>query len=109
MEGLLTCVEKIELDLAHITDVDDLRLLQIRIAALYDKAAEAARATRTCPGPYWREQQQQHQEKKRRRQQTCNNHFTKFYIGPPRTGGSGTQQVLCDACGQIWARDKKKK
>lgn len=90
-----------------LQDPDDLRLLQIRLALLYDKVAEEARNTRTCPGPYWRKSNER--EMKRRRQM-CSGHFTKFYLGPPPSGGGGsTTQVLCDACGQLWARDKKKK
>jgi hypothetical protein len=121
MKGLLDCVEKLESELAKTEDEDALRLLQIRLAILYDKAAKAARATRTCPGPYWREKHQQEEEEKddddetskkrprrKRRQEECSPRFTKEYMGPPRTTGTDTRQLLCDACGQMWARDKKK-
>lgn len=100
-------MEKIEADLSQIEDADEKRLLQIRIATLYDKVAEAARETRTCPGPYWREGSEQIRPK-RRRQQGCSNQFTKLYIGPPPPQNQH-QQVLCDACGQLWSRDRKKK
>lgn len=86
-----------------LQDPDDLRLLQIQLALLYDKVAEEARNTRTCPGPYWRNPEE---PQMKRRRQMCSGHFTKFYLGPPN---GGTTQVLCDACGQLWARDKKKK
>lgn len=88
-----------------LQDPDDVRLLQIRLATLYDKVAEAARNTRTCPGPYWRKSEE---PQMKRRRQECSGHFTKFYVGPPN-GSTTTTQVLCDACGQLWSRDKKKK
>lgn len=122
-KGLLNLVEKLESGVDSIEDPDELRLLQIRLAMTYDKVTEAARATRTCPGPYWRnddeeEQEEQEEETKKRRRRRlrrlnkehCSgNTFSKLYLGPPRVGTTDTRQVLCDACGQIWARDKKRK
>lgn len=104
MKGLLSDIEKIESKIPELNDPDDKRLLQMRVAQLYDKVADAAKETRKCPGPYWRRFPTGEGGGKRRRNQTCSNQFTKFYIGPPRDGC----QVICDACGQIWARDKKK-
>jgi hypothetical protein len=116
-KGLLNLVEKIESGVDSVEDPDELRLLQIRLAMTYDKVTEAARATRTCPGPYWRNEEEEGQPKKRRlrrrrhnKDHCSGNTFSKLYLGPPRVSDeTDTRQVLCDACGQIWARDKKRK
>lgn len=107
LKGFLVSIEKIESDLDQIENVDDIRLLQIRLALLYDRVAEAARNTRTCPGPYWRKPTGKKSKRFRQDDEPCSGHFTKMYTGPPRDNNAGTR-TLCDACGQMMRRDQKR-
>lgn len=128
MEGLLRDVEKIESAIPGLAP-DECRLLQIRLALLYDAATQAATRTLSCPGLYWRRRpevreaiEQRRESNKRFRldvEQTDCPHaenptaatWARHYVGPPRErppDGADTRRALCDMCGQVYGRDKKK-
>lgn len=128
IQGFLTQVEKFEEQLSEdsvLTD-DDLYLLQIRVAQLYDQVALRAAARRTCPGRYWRQRAsvvaaigERSAQLKRSKFNTedldCPHapgkaSFARHHIGPPRErplDGSDTRRLLCDTCGQACDRDRK--
>ena len=135
MQGLLVQLEEWEKQaLVLPQNDDDLRLLQIRLAFLYDAVATRVAQGRTCPGPYWRARPSVQEamgklpgrtgSKRARFDLTedssleCRRYgpgtgkmgFERCYVGPPRTepsDGEDTRRTLCENCGQILRRDRQ--
>lgn len=131
IQGLL---DQLDQAVAALSNADELRLAQIRLAFIYDALAERAAATRTCPGPYWRKRPEvqeamealNKQGKTKRPRYDMNEvaspecakyhqagtrGFERSYIGPPRdhptAEGTDTRRTLCENCGQLLNRDRQ--
>lgn len=126
-QGLLADVDRIQAALAQL-EPDEARLMQIRLASLYDAGSHNAQQTRLCPGLYWRAwpefgaaMQEYRKYNKRSRIEEDGEHacpheptaatWVRHQHGPPRQrphDGADTRRALCDTCGQVYGRDKKK-
>lgn len=131
IQGLL---DELDQAVAALSNPDELRLAQIRMAFIYDTLAERTAATRTCPGPYWRKRPEvqeamialnkQGKTKRPRYDMSemttpeCAKYqvgsargFERSYIGPPRNHptaeGLDTRRTLCENCGQLLNRDRQ--